>query len=70
MAKWLEAVAYFLAADSDPNLESVADGMIAIIEKAQQPDGYLDTYFIIKEPHKKWSNLYECHEVVCSRTYH
>ena len=63
MAKWLEAVAYFLAADSDPNLESVADDMIAIIEKAQQSDGYLDTYFIIKEPHKKWSNLYECHEL-------
>ncbi len=37
--------------------------MIEIIEKAQRPDGYLDTYFIIKEPKKRWSNLYECHEM-------
>ena len=53
MAKWLEAAAYLLAAGPDPELEAVADGMIEIIEKAQRPDGYLDTYFIIKEPKKR-----------------
>ena len=63
VAKWLEAAAYLLAAGPDPELEAVADGMIEIIEKAQRPDGYLDTYFIIKEPKKRWSNLYECHEM-------
>ncbi len=63
VSKWLEAVAYSLTAYPDPDLEAVADGMIEIIEKAQQPDGYLDTYFILKEPEKKWSNLYECHEM-------
>ena len=57
------AAAYLLAAGPDPELEAVADGMIEIIEKAQRPDGYLDTYFIIKEPKKRWSNLYECHEM-------
>ena len=63
IAKWLEAVGYSLETHPDPNLESIADGIIDIIEKAQQPDGYLDTCFIIKEQDKKWTDLYECHEL-------
>ena len=50
VAKWLEAVAYTLAWKKDEKLEALADSVIEIIRKAQQPDGYLDTYFTIKEP--------------------
>lgn len=63
VAKWLEAVGYSLQTHPDPKLEELADGIIDIIEKAQQPDGYLDTYFILKDPGKKWTNLHECHEL-------
>ncbi len=63
VAKWLEAVGYSLQTHPDSKLEEIADGIIDIIEKAQQPDGYLDTYFILKEPGKKWTNLHECHEL-------
>ena len=63
VAKWLEAVGYSLATHPDPDLERIADGMIDMIEKAQQPDGYLDTYFIIKEKGQRWTNLQECHEL-------
>ncbi len=66
VAKWLEGVAYALAVRADGELEKRADEVIAIIEKAQQPDGYLDTYFIIKEPGKRWQNLRECHELYCA----
>ncbi len=66
VAKWLEGVAYSLAVRPDPELEARADGIIEIIEKAQQPDGYLDTYFIIKEPEHRWQNLHECHELYCA----
>lgn len=66
VAKWLEGVAYSLAVRPDPDLEARADGIIEIIEKAQQPDGYLDTYFIIKEPEHRWQNLHECHELYCA----
>ena len=31
--------------------------------KRQQKDGYLDTYFIIKEPEQRWRNLCEGHEL-------
>ncbi len=63
VAKWLEAVGYSLETQPDPQLEAIADGIIDVIEKAQQPDGYLDTYYILKEPGKKWTNLYENHEL-------
>ena len=66
VAKWLEGVAYALAVRADGELEKRADEVIEIIEKAQQPDGYLDTYFIIKEPGKRWQNLRECHELYCA----
>jgi DUF1680 family protein len=63
VAKWLEAVAYLLVAKRDAALEQVADEMIDIIGQAQQPSGYLNTYFTIKEPEGKWTNLTECHEL-------
>lgn len=66
VAKWLEAVGYSLAAHPDPELEKIADETIDIIVKAQQADGYLNTYFTIKEPDKRWANLQECHELYCA----
>lgn len=66
VAKWLEAVAYMLETNRNPELEEIADQMIEIIGQAQQADGYLDTYFIVKEPDKRWTNLTECHELYCA----
>ncbi len=63
LAKWLEAVAYRLETHPDKNLEELADEAIELIEKAQQADGYLNTYFTIKEPGRRWTNLTECHEL-------
>lgn len=63
IAKWLEAVGFTLAANDLPELEKTADNVIDLIGKAQQKDGYLDTYFIIKEPDRKWRNLCEGHEL-------
>ncbi len=66
VAKWLEGVAYSLAISPDSELERRADAVIEWIAAAQQPDGYLDTYFIVKEPEKKFQNLQECHELYCA----
>ncbi|QTL99209.1 glycoside hydrolase family 127 protein [Iocasia frigidifontis] len=66
VAKWLEAVAYQLTTNHDEELENLADSVIDLIEKAQQPDGYLNTYYTIKEPDHKWTNLAECHELYCA----
>ena len=63
VAKWLEAVAYTLATDKDKNLEATADEVIDLIGRAQCEDGYLNTYFTIKEPELRWTNLMEGHEL-------
>ncbi len=66
VAKWIEAVAYSLSIKPNPELEKTADELIEIIEKAQDDDGYLDTYFQLKFPDKKFTNLCECHELYCA----
>ena len=66
LAKWLEAVAYSLTIKPDPELEKRADEIIDLIGRTQQPDGYLDTYFIAVEPEHRWQNLTDCHEMYCA----
>ena len=66
VAKWLESVAYCLADHPDDGLESIADGAIDEIVAAQQPDGYLDTYYIINGLEKRWTNLMDHHELYCA----
>lgn len=66
VAKWLEAAAYSLATHSDPKLEARVDDMIARIAKAQQPDGYLNIYFTVVAPEKRWTNLRDWHELYCA----
>ena len=55
--KWLEAVAWSLMWHPDSELEKTADETIDLIGKAQQPDGYLDTYYIINGLEKRFTNL-------------
>lgn len=65
-AKWLEAVGYSLALHTDEELEDTADKLIDIIAAAQDEDGYLNTYFTVKDRDKRWTNLLEGHELYCS----
>ncbi|GAA0791942.1 glycoside hydrolase family 127 protein [Faecalicatena orotica] len=66
LAKWLEAAAYSLEGEAEPELENVIDEIIDVIAQAQQEDGYLDTYFSIGRKEQEWTNLYECHEMYCA----
>jgi DUF1680 family protein len=66
LAKWLETVAYSLASRPDPELEALADQAIDLIAEAQGEDGYLNTYFTIKAPQDRWTNLHEAHELYCA----
>ncbi|XBS70195.1 beta-L-arabinofuranosidase domain-containing protein [Acerihabitans sp. KWT182] len=66
VAKWLEAVAWMLCQQPDAELERTADQTIELIAAAQQPDGYLNTYFTVKAPEQRWTNLAECHELYCA----
>lgn len=66
VAKWLEAVAYSLIRHPDPELEKTADGAIDLVVSAQQPDGYLNTYYIINGLEQRWTNLRDNHELYCA----
>ena len=66
LGKWLEAVAYSLTTAPDAELERTADEVIELMARAQRPDGYLDTYFIVKEPRNRWKNIRDCHELYCA----
>ncbi|MCR4649903.1 MAG: glycoside hydrolase family 127 protein [Lachnospiraceae bacterium] len=47
----------------DPELEKELDKVIQIISEAQDEDGYLNTYFTVKDREKRWTNLHEAHEL-------
>lgn len=64
--KWLEAAAYCIQIGKGEVLRERADELIALIERAQQPDGYLNTYFTIADPARRWKNLAEGHELYCA----
>ncbi|WP_233713447.1 glycoside hydrolase family 127 protein [Lederbergia citri] len=66
LAKWLEAVGHSLAIGKDESLEKIADDVIDLIGRAQQEDGYLNTYFIVAHPERKWTNLRDDHELYCA----
>ncbi|MBQ8972650.1 MAG: glycoside hydrolase family 127 protein [Clostridia bacterium] len=66
VAKWLEGAAYTLRWHPDAELEATVDGAIEQIVAAQQPDGYLDTYYIINGLDKRWTNLKDNHELYCA----
>ncbi|MFV0393534.1 MAG: glycoside hydrolase family 127 protein [Coprobacillaceae bacterium] len=64
--KWLEAVGYILEHKEDVELKTNADKIVELIAKAQEEDGYIDTYFQIKHPERKYKRLFESHELYCA----
>lgn len=63
--KVLEGIAYSLMNEPDAELETQADRVIEFIAAAQKEDGYLQTYFTLAEPDKKWTDMNK-HEEYCA----
>jgi DUF1680 family protein len=61
--KWLEAASWELAAAPDAEIERHVDAVIAVVAAAQEPDGYLDTYFTFEHAGERWSDLPVKHEL-------
>ena len=68
--KAMEAAAYSLRAHPDPELRNKLDELVAVIGKAQEPDGYLFTTRTIDPANpapgagaERWSNLRVSHEL-------
>ena len=63
IAKWIESASFSLMNTPDPALEKELDYVISLIAAAQDKDGYLNTYFTVKDRDKRWTNLHEAHEL-------
>ncbi|MCL5408878.1 MAG: glycoside hydrolase family 127 protein [Candidatus Omnitrophica bacterium] len=61
--KWIEAASYSLTTHTDIQIDSMLNHIVNLIVQAQQPDGYLNTYLIAKEPENRWKNLRDNHEL-------
>jgi DUF1680 family protein len=64
--KMIEGIAYTLASRRDRDLEKRTDAIIDKIAAAQQPDGYLNTYFTLVKPEERWKSLAHSHELYCA----
>jgi hypothetical protein len=63
--KTLEAIGWELEHDPAPDLAGFAADTTALLEKAQQPDGYLNSYIQVSgEP--RYQRLYSSHEMYCA----
>lgn len=63
--KALEGMAYSLINHPDPALEKKADEWIDKFAAAQQPDGYINTYYTLTGLDKRWTNM-DKHEMYCA----
>ena len=63
--KWLDAASRILAAHPNPELAERMDAFIALLGRAQDPDGYIFTYNQIHFPGARWVNLQIEHELYC-----
>ena len=66
VTKWLEGAALSLMGRVDEQLEAWMEKAVELIQTAQQPDGYLNTYFTLEAPGMRWRNLQEGHELYCA----
>lgn len=63
--KALEGISYSLINNPDPMLRRTADQWVAKIAAAQQPDGYINTYYTLTGLDKRWTDM-DKHEMYCA----
>lgn len=65
IAKWIETVAYIIQKKEDKVLEKAVDEAVDLIEKHQNPSGYINIYFTVAEPDMRWMRRTD-HELYCA----
>ncbi|MEU1514898.1 beta-L-arabinofuranosidase domain-containing protein [Streptomyces sp. NPDC005811] len=67
--KWLEAAAWQLAQgtpDADGPLAAEVERIVSLVAQAQQPDGYLNTWFQLLRGGERYKDLRWGHELYCA----
>nr|WP_314844780.1 beta-L-arabinofuranosidase domain-containing protein [uncultured Microbacterium sp.] len=63
--KTVEAAAWELGREEDAELRAFFHRTVDLIERAQQPDGYLDSAYLGREDRGPWSDFAQGHELYC-----
>ncbi|MFF3984671.1 glycoside hydrolase family 127 protein [Streptomyces sp. NPDC001797] len=64
--KWLEAASWQLADGGGELLAADVDRIVALVADAQQPDGYLNTWFQLVKGGERYQDLRWGHELYCA----
>lgn len=63
--KWMEAVAFVLQSQDAPQLRSTLDRIIDDVRAAQEPSGYLNTYYVGDKVPLRFTEMQRSHELYC-----
>ncbi|MBP5638532.1 MAG: glycoside hydrolase family 127 protein [Victivallales bacterium] len=66
VAKVMEGMAYVSNQPGGEKIKERLDELVRLVVSAQQPDGYLNTHFTVTEQDKRWTNLFNWHELYCA----
>jgi len=64
--KWLEAAAYEVARVPSDVLGVAIATTVDLVEAAQADDGYLNSYYQVAEPGRRWTDFAHGHELYCA----
>ena len=64
--KWLEAAAFEMARAPSADLSASSEALIELVAAAQGRDGYLNSYYTVAEPGRRWTDLTHGHELYCA----
>ncbi|MGB9606307.1 MAG: glycoside hydrolase family 127 protein, partial [Bryobacteraceae bacterium] len=63
--KWMEAVAFVLQSGDHPGLCATFDRLAGEILAAQEPSGYLNTYYVEERRNLRFKEMHRGHELYC-----
>jgi hypothetical protein len=63
--KWMEAAAFVLQSGDRPQLRATLDKLMDDVLAAQEPSGYLNTYYVGDHAKLRFSEMYRSHELYC-----
>ncbi|MBM3746452.1 MAG: glycoside hydrolase family 127 protein [Acidobacteria bacterium] len=63
--KWIEAAAFVLQSEDRPQLRAQIDALVDDIVAAQEPSGYLNTYYVDERVKLRWQEMQRGHELYC-----
>ncbi len=66
VGKWIEAASYALSHRRDKAIEAQIEAIVDDLQAAQASDGYLNCWYLGREPENRWTNLRDNHELYCA----